>query len=126
MATVSPTITPDVDTDGICTLYSWTLTSSNVDGAPFADSGSPDIVWQALGTWGGATLTIQGSNTNTDANFMTLSNAAGGTAATFTADGLKQTIEVPIYKRPKLTTAGAGASVVVTALVRRNTGKRGR
>lgn len=126
MATVSPTITPDVDTDGICTLYSWTLTSTDVDGAPFADAGAPDIVWQARGTWGGATLTIQGSNTNTDAHFFTLSNAAGGTAATFTQDGVKQTIEVPIYKRPKLTTAGAGASVVVTALVRRNTGKRGR
>lgn len=124
MATVTPTRTNLVAPDGSVELLTWTLTTANVDGAPFELTTHADIVWQAIGTWGGATLTIQGSNTTTDAEFMSLSNAAGGTAATFTTDGLKQTIEVPRYKRPKLTTAGVGATVVVTALVRRNTPHR--
>lgn len=120
MATVQPTWNRSVGGSGSADLVTWVLTTADVDGAPISLPEHADLCWQAIGTWGGATLTLQGSNTTTDAQFMSLTNAAGGTAATFTADGIKNTIETPIYKRPKLTTAGSGASVTVTLLIRRN------
>lgn len=123
MATAPITFNRDIESDGTVELLTWTLTTANSDGAAFLMPAHADICWQAQGTWGSGTLTLQGSNDGT--NWFTLSNAAGGTAATFTADGGKQTIEVPRYKRPNLT-GSTGATITVTALVRRNTPMRGR
>lgn len=117
MATVTPTLTKVGDQDDAAILLSWALTTTNTDGAPLEWTQWADRCFQAVGTWGGATLTIQGSNDGT--NWAPLSNAAGGTAATFTADGAKSIIELPRYVRPNLTTPGTGASVAVTLLARR-------
>ena len=117
MATVTPT--PGiVSGDPNVQSMSWALTTANTDGSPFEYVQYTDLCWQAAGTWGGATLTIQGSNDGT--NWFSMSNAAAGTAATFTADGGKQTIERPRYVRPNLTTAGTGATVTVTLIARSN------
>lgn len=97
--------------------YVWPITTANPDGTPIEWVQWADRCFTASGTWGGATLTIQGSNDGVV--WLPLSNAAGGTAATFTADGLKSIIELPRYVRPNLTVAGAGATVTVTLLARR-------
>lgn len=117
MATVTPTVTKVGDQDDSAVLFSWSLTSTNTDGAYVEWVQWADRCFQAAGTWGTATLTLQGSNDGT--NWFTLSNAAGGTAATFTADGGKTVIELPRYARPNLTTPGSGAAITVTLLGRR-------
>lgn len=118
MATVTPTRSNDVGTgDGSVVQYTWTLTSSNRDGLPVEMVEWADRTLTATGTWGGATLTLQGSNDNT--TFLTQSNAAGGSAATLTADGMITPIEAPRYFRPNLTVAGVGASLTVILTLRR-------
>lgn len=122
MATVTPTISRDVgERDGSSTMYTWALVTANVDGAPLEHSEWADRTWTATGTWGGATLSFEGSNDGT--NYITLTTAAGD-AATLTADGCKTITETPRYVRPKLTTAGVGAAVTVILFARRHTGLR--
>lgn len=117
MATVTPTVVDAEPYDGSVKLYSWTLTTANTDGAPLEWPQWADRCFTASGTWGAATLTIEGSNDG--ATWLPLSNAAGGAAATFTANGAKSIIELPRYVRPNLTTPGSGASVAVQLLARR-------
>jgi hypothetical protein len=117
MATVNYSNTQAGAQDGSCILYTWALTTANADGASIQAPEWSDRTWQAQGTWGGATLTIQGSNDGT--NWFTLYNAATGVPITFTANGGATPIELPLYMRPNLTTAGSGATVTVTMLARR-------
>jgi hypothetical protein len=118
MATVTPTSTEEVGNgDGSLIFYSWALTSTNTDGAPIKSAEWADRTWQAQGTWGGATLAFEGSNDGS--TWFSMSNAASGSAIALTANGGATTIEVPLYVRPNLTTAGAGATITVTLLMRR-------
>jgi hypothetical protein len=132
MATVVPkreSVTA-IGGDDSTVLFAWTdatvngnaedrrLKSADVDGTPIEWAQYSDRCVQAVGTWGGATLSIEGSNDGT--NWATLSKAATGTDLTFTANGLEQIIETPRYVRPKLTTAGVGATISVYFLLRRN------
>jgi len=115
MATVTPTLTKTSDQDDSTILASWNLTTANTDGSPFEFPQWGNRCWTVGGgTWGGATLTFQGSNDGV--NWFGLSNAAGGAAATLAADGGKATIETPRYVRPNLTTPGAGAVITVQLL----------
>lgn len=113
MTTIAYTSTDDVGTqDGSIVNYSWTpIATANPDGVPIRAAKYADRYFTAVGTWGGATLTIEGSNDGT--NWFPLSNAAGGTAATFTANGGKSIIERPAFMRPNLTVVGSGASITV-------------
>lgn len=120
MATVNPTVKRVGSGDGSVIEYSYAITTANADGAPLEVPEWADVTWVARGTWGGATLKIQGSDDGT--NFVTaagLSNAAGGAEASASADKIFTTIERPRYIRPILTTVGAGATITVVALCRR-------
>ena len=121
MAASTPTINNNVQPgDGSVILSTWNLTTADPSGGAFEWAQWADRCFQAVGTnWGGATLAIEGSNDGS--TWFTLSNAAGGTAATFTADGGKQILEVPRFVRPKLTTAGTAAVVAAILLARRST-----
>lgn len=68
-----------------------------------------DRTVHVTGTFGGATVTIQGSNDNV--TFATLNDNTGA-ALTFTAAGLKVILENPTYIRA-VTSGGAGTAVVV-------------
>ena len=124
MATVTPTVSRDVgERDGSSALWTWALTTANVDGAPLEWTEWADRTWAVTAAnWGGATLSIEGSNDGI--NYHTMSNAAGGAAATKTTDGILTTLETPRWVRPKLTTAGTAATPVVTLIARRHTGMR--
>lgn len=123
MASVKPTFSRDVaGRDGSVVLLTWALTTANPDGLPVDKVEWADRTWQAQGTWGGATLTFQGSNDG--ANWFSLTNAAGGAAAALTANGGLASIELPLYVRPNLTVVGAGATITVTLCARRATGMR--
>lgn len=121
MSTVQPTISKAVSTgDGSVITCTWVLTSTDVDGAPFQFTEWADRTWHAYGTWGGATLALQGSSAASFANPFTLSNGAGGSASVLTGDGGIASIELPLTVRPKLTTAGSGATVTVVLTARRS------
>lgn len=110
------------DSDGNAALITWNLTTANTDGVPVEFVQFTDLCWQSFATnQGGATATIQGSNDGT--NYFSLTNAAGGTAMTFAADGGKQAIERPRYVRPSLTTAGSASVIAIVLLARRNPSK---
>jgi hypothetical protein len=119
MAVIVPVITRVTDQTEESILVVWTsLLTASVSGTGVEKAQHADLCWQAVGAnWGGATLTLQGSNDGT--NWFSMTNAAGGAAATFTTDGGKQTIERPRYVRPTLTTAGTAADVTVTLYMRK-------
>lgn len=120
MATIEYTSTDDTGSqDGSVIIYTWPLiATANPNGAPIRATQFADRYFTVKASvWGAATLTIEGSNDGT--NFWPLSNAAGGTAATFTADGGKSIIELPLWIRPNLTVVGTAASMTVVLVARR-------
>jgi len=121
MASVKPTMNNTVGrSDGSVVVASWVLTSTNVDGLPIELPEFTNFTWQYEGTWGAATLTLQGSNSGNSYFSLTKVNTSG-TAATATADGGVSTNEASRFVRPNLTTPGSGASVTVTLVANRAT-----
>lgn len=129
MATITPAVLNAIGReDGSILMYTWILTTADVDGAPVEWPEWADMTWvvgRNSDTFGGATCAIQGSNINShDGDFVNLDSASGGAAATATTLKSMTTIQNPRYVRPKLTTAGTGATITVTLLLRRATGMR--
>lgn len=124
MATVTPTTPESAIGDGSVKVFQWTLTSANADGSPMRLPEWADITWIATGTWGGATLKFQGSADGSTFVATGMSNAAGGSEASVSADRVTTTLERPLFVRPILTTVGVGATIVVTAVARRSSGMR--
>lgn len=121
MATVNATAGKnalDVQGDGSVVLFEFTpLTTTNADSAPIGFAQWADRCVQVRGTWGaGGAVAIEGSNDGH--NYVTLNNAQG-TAATFSADGLKQIVEVPRYARARVTGGDGTTSITVTFVLRR-------
>lgn len=78
--------------------YVWeNLTQTDLDGQPIAVSRRSDRTVQVIGTFGGATVTIQGSLDGT--NWATL-NDLQGTALTFTSARIEGVSEIVTYIRP--------------------------
>ena len=117
---INPTYSNDVGArDGSVVQFTWVLVTATPDGSPIKIPEWADNTFVATGTWGGATLTLEGSADGS--TWVSLNAAAGGTAATATANKAITLIERPLYLRPNLTTPGAGATITVTALCRRAT-----
>lgn len=97
-------------------LVTWeTLSETDADGAGALLLGNGDRTVQVLGTFGGGTITIEGSLDGT--NWQPLQDLEGA-ALTFTAVGLKGILESPPWIRPVI--AGAtGADVDVLISVNR-------
>lgn len=70
---------------------------------------------QVIGTFGGATITMQGSNDGT--NFNTV-NDAFGAALTLAAAAIKQVTEAALWIRPS-TASGSGSSLTIIMCARR-------
>lgn len=122
MATVDYTLTNEqgdpVLGSGVSHTFSWTLTSTNTDGKPIRiGSNVVDITFQINGTFGGATVAIEGTNDTT--NWLTHEDVENN-AMSYTAapTALVAPRELGRRIRPNLTTAGSGASIVVTATLR--------
>jgi hypothetical protein len=116
MATVTPTVT-DISKDGTVIMITWALTSANADGAPAEWCSFADRTATFTGTWGGATAALEGSNDGT--NWLPLADVQG-TAITATSNKIEMAVELTRFVRPNLTTAGSGAAVSATLLMRRN------
>ncbi len=112
MATVNPTLSHrGGDTD----VATFALTSTNRDGAPIPVERKKEIYASVTGTWGGATVVMQGSNDGS--NWFTLDDRAG-VAVSLTADGASAVADLPLLIRPYLSVAGAGADLTAIVVTR--------
>ena len=118
MTTVTPTYNSARGGNGSVKEWVFAITTANLNGSPIEFPDWYDRVWVATGTFGSATLAIQGSADGT--NWVTL-NDVNGNAATLTADGHRHVQATPRFMRPFLTVAGSGAAITVTCLARRPT-----
>lgn len=121
MATPVSTNTNSVGGDDICFLVSYPMTTADHTGLAVERPQWYDRVLVATGTWGGATLILEGSNDGT--NFVPLKDA-NGTAISLTADGTFHLLGTPRFVRPRLSVVGAGATITATLLCRRPTDMR--
>ena len=116
MATVTPTVV-DISKDDRVIMITWALTSANTDGAPAEWCQFADRTVTFTGTWGGATAALEGSNDGS--TWIGLADVQG-TAITATANKIETAVELTRYVRPNLTTAGVGATVSATLIMRRS------
>ena len=90
----------------------WTL--GNADSGSVHDAANlPDKTFQVVGTWGSATLVIQGSNDGT--NWTTLNDPQGGALSFTTGSPTDVIAENPRYVRPT-TSGGTGTALVCTII----------
>ena len=97
---------------GRAALATWSALATGDTGEPLSNPSYADRSVQVTGTFGGATITIEGSNDGT--NYTTLTDTAGA-ALSFTVTGVRQILQVTRYIRP-LVTGGAGVVINVNLL----------
>lgn len=114
MATIALTNTDRNSVNGVI-LLTWEALGNADDGAPFALPFASDITVQPIGTFGGATVRLQGSNDGT--NWHNMTQKGGTSALTFTASGLHSVNEAPAFIRPT-TTGGTGTDVDVIVCIK--------
>ena len=113
MTTIALTSTDRNSVAGVV-LYKWEALGDADDGAPVSLGYASDITIQAIGTFGGATVRLQGSNDGT--NWHNMTQKGGTTALGFTAAGVHSINEMPAYIRPA-TVGGTGTDVDVIVAV---------
>lgn len=99
--------------NNICSTFTWAMSEGDV-ALPAEGPGWADRSVQVSGSFGGATVNIQGSNDG--ANYYTL-NDPFSDPLTFTIEGLRAITELVNYIRPAVV-GGAGTSITVTLLMR--------
>jgi len=117
MAAISPTIARVGEHEIVVT---WTPIAPGDTCEPIK-KGLVDFVdrtVQVAGTFGGGTVTVEGSNDGT--NYSVLNNVQG-TSLSLAAAGVRAVAETPLYTKPVLT-GGAASSLTVTLLCRRARG----
>lgn len=92
---------------GLASLANWQAMATGDTGAPVENQTFSDRSIQFVGTFGGATVVLEGSNDGT--NWVTLTDPAS-VALSFTSAGLKQILQVTRYMRPNVS-GGAGVSI---------------
>ena len=88
-------------------IISWLALGNAEAGLPILGVGWSDRSIAFEGTFGGATVVLEGSNDGT--NYHTLSSP-DGVAISYTAATLKEVLEICAYIRPR-TSGGAGTSI---------------
>lgn len=124
MATIAALVAARYEENAIKSTWAH-LVSASLDGDPLPSNWMDysDRSIQVLGTFNGATVTIQGSN-DQGTTWATL-NDAFGTALTFTTAGIKQLTEVCAFMRPLVSAAGGSTDLTVVAICRRPRGAKG-
>lgn len=98
-------------------VTTWPGLLQNDDGEPVRLAVYSDRSVQVDGTFGGATVTIAGSNDG--ANYFALSDT-GGNPLTLTANALRQIVELPVFVKPRVFGGDGTTSVKVTLAGRRS------
>lgn len=91
------------------------LSEADAEGSAVSRPGGNDRSVHVIGTFGGGTVTIQGSNEPTPSTWSTLHDAAGNNL-TFTSAGLELVAENTRWLRPVLSGA-SGADIDVYLLI---------
>ena len=95
-------------------VVTWPALAGTDDGSPFRVPSSADLTFQVVGTFGGATCTLQGSNNGTDWHALTQRGGTAGMAYTSAASHACN--ENPLFVRPNIT-GGSGSALTVTLAV---------
>lgn len=107
----------NVSTHGELQLATWAALAADETGdAAALVAAYADRSIQVTGTFGGATVELQGSNDGT--TYFTLKDPFGNDLS-FTAAGLKQVLEVTLFTRPKIT-GGAGTTIKAVLFARKS------
>ena len=113
MATIDLTSTDRNSVPGVV-LYKWEALGDADSGEAVGVGYAADITVQAIGTFGSATVRLQGSNDGT--NWHNMTQRGGTTALGFTAAGVHSINEMPAFIRPA-TAGGTGTDVDVIVAV---------
>ena len=95
-------------------VYRWTLTDADPTGDPLYQMVHTDKTVQVYGTFGGGTVTFQGSCSPTSPVWATLTDHADNAVA-LAAPGMKLIAQNPFAIRPVLS-GSTGATVTVLAV----------
>lgn len=117
MPTIAPIVT-NIPPANRMSHVSWANLASGDDGFPVGPYPGADRSVQVTGTFGGSTVTLQGSNDLTSpTNWFTLSDPQGN-PLTWTSSRLEQISEYPLWMRP-VVVGGTGTGLRVEMLVAR-------
>ena len=116
MATIAYELIPGPPVTVLRVLWE-ALTETNTDGSAFTSADFADRSVQVIGTFGGTTVTIEGSNDG-GTTWTTLSDAQG-TALSFTSAGMETVGTLAHQIRPFIT-GGTGVNIDVYLLARSN------
>ena len=117
MATPAITGAVPLANSGDAALITWTLTTADHTGDAVAYEDYADRTFQVLGTFGGATVELQGS-LDGGTTWVVLTDPQGN-ALTKTAAALEAVSEAVPRIRAKLTVVGVGASVTAILYARK-------
>lgn len=96
-------------------VYTWAALATGDTGTPISGPGFADVSVQFGGTFGGATVTFEGSNDGT--NYATLVDPFNVALSFAAAAGPIQVMPICLFIRPKIT-GGAGAAINIVAIMR--------
>lgn len=119
MATVNPIVVQKVGPAGgvDAEVVTWAgITAAADTVAPYSRMDLGDRSIQVTGTFGGATVQLQGSNDGV--NYFALTTPAGATIQ-FTSAGLLQVTEAVLYVRPLISVDGSSPSITAVMAARR-------
>ena len=123
MADITPNVAFKIgndpgEDDGSLRTATWTnLNGANNTGVAIKFPQHSDRTVQLVGCINAATVVIQGSNDGT--NYANCTDSTGAVAS-FTALGIKQLVEAPLFVRPHMPVNNIASDVSVVMLLRRN------
>lgn len=99
MATIVPVTTFPFETSSDVAVTTWDSLAADDDGEPVRLAVYSDRAIQVAGTFGGASVTIGGSNDGETYHALT---DTSGSALTLTSAALKAIVELPLYIKPRV------------------------
>lgn len=106
-------------TDGAAYLATWVLAQGEV-GVPLSYTEAADRTIQVTGTFGGATVVLEGSLEPDPINYATLTDPQGN-GLSFSAAKIEAVSEVVNHIRPRVIGGDGTTSLTCTLLLRRTT-----
>lgn len=117
MATVAPVTSFPFETSLDVAVTTWAALGENDDGEPIRLAVFSDRSVQIAGTFGGASVTIGGSNDGI--TYHALTDTLGSTL-TLTAATLRQIVELPVWLKPRVFGGDGTTALTVTVAGRRS------
>jgi hypothetical protein len=117
VATVAPVTSYPFETSLDVAVTSWSALLAGDDGEPVRLAVFSDRSVQIAGTFGGASVTIGGSNDGITYHALT---DTLGSALTITAATLRQIVELPVWIKPRVFGGDGTTNLTVTMAGRRS------